>query len=205
VKTFDMEQGSTAWYMARCGVITASEVDALVSPTGKVRTGQGVDTYLHRKLAEKMLNWSPEMLNTFPMDQGKIIETIAIPWFEFTFNKKVSRVGFCTSNDGKIGFSPDGILEDGSGLELKAPQPPAQIRYLLGGTVPDEYAIQIQHSLLVSGAPYWTFASYSLQLPALVLRVEPDPKIQAALKEAIDAFLERMDKYLAQLAALATP
>ena len=202
MKIIDCKQQSPSWFLARLGLVTASEVDALVSPKGKVREGAGVDTYLYRKLAEKVLGWSPEMLDAFAVDQGKIIETIAIPWFEFDTGKKVKRVGFCTSDDGKCGFSPDGMLEDGSGLEIKSPQPPNQIRYLMENKVPDDYICQIQFSLLVSGAPYWTFCSYSMRLPALVIRVERDEAIQAALKTALDNFLTRFDSALTTLDAM---
>ena len=81
MKIIECEQGSTAWYMARMGVVTASEFDSLVTPKWKIREGAGVDTYLYRKLAEKILNWSPEMLEGFAVNQGNIIEKIALPWF----------------------------------------------------------------------------------------------------------------------------
>ena len=202
MKIIDTEQGSASWFQARLGVVTASEADALVTPLGKPRTGQGVDSYMHRKLAEKLLNYSPDQLNTFPMDQGKLIETMCLPWYEFTYSKKVRRVGFCVSDDGRIGCSPDGLLEDGSGLEVKAPQAPNHIKYLLENKVPEDYAVQIQHSLLVTGAPYWTFVSFHLVLPPLVLRVERDPKIQAGLTEALASFNERFDAALSRLKAL---
>jgi len=188
MKTLHMPQGSVEWHQARLGVITASEADALVSPTGKVRTGEGVKTYLYRKLAEKAVGYCPEMLESFAVDQGKLLESDALPWFEFETGKKVQRVGFVTTDDGLCGCSPDGMLEDASGLEIKAPQPPNHIRYLLEGVVPDQYVIQCQFSLWVTQAPYWTFVSYSRRLPALVVRVERDEKIQAAITEAVAQF-----------------
>jgi hypothetical protein len=164
-----------------------------------VRTGDGPQTYLCKKVAEKLLNWSADQLQGFAVDQGKILETIAIPWFEFTYDTKVKRVGFCLSDDGRTGCSPDGILPDDTGLEIKGPQPPAQVAYLLGGTIPDHYMPQVQFSLYVTGAPHWTFASYSNQLPALVDCVYPDPKAQAAIAEAVAAFSERFDAALAKI------
>ena len=202
MKIIDCAQGSQAWYTARLGVVTASEADALVTPLGKARTGQGVETYLFRKLAEKLLNYSPDQLNTFPMDQGKLIESICLPWYEFETGKKVRRVGFCLSDDGRIGASPDGLLDDGSGIEVKAPQAPNHIKYLLENKVPEDYVVQIQHSILVTDAPYWTFVSYHLVLPPLVLRVERDPKIQAALGEALASFNRRFDAAMERLKAM---
>jgi hypothetical protein len=191
MKIHDLEQGSASWYAARLGVVTASEVDALITPKWKVREGAGVDTYVYRKVAEKLLNYSPDQLNTFPMDQGKLIETIAVPWFEFEFGKKVKRVGFVSTDDGAAGCSPDGMLEDGSGLEIKSPQAPNHIKYLLEGKLPEDYSAQVHFSMYVTGAAYWTFVSYHLVLPAFVLRVDRDPAIQAALQAALGGFLAK--------------
>ena len=200
MKIIECEQGGTAWFGARMGVVTASEVDALITPKWKARTGDGVQTYLCRKIAEKLLNYSPDQLNTFGMDQGKILETIAIPWFEFTQSRKVRRVGFVTTDDGRAGCSPDGLLDDGTGLEIKCPQAPNQIRYLLDGRVPDDYLPQVHFSMYVTGAPSWTFVAHHLHLPSLVLKVERDEAIQAAMHAALydptAGFIRRFDDAL---------
>ena len=199
MKIIECEQGAPSWYAARMGVVTASEVDALITPKWKVRTGDGVESYLYRKLAEKLLNWSPEMLAGFAVDQGKILETIAIPWYEFTYGAKVRRVGFCASDDGRTGCSPDGLLPDGTGLEIKSPQAPNHLRYLLEGTVPEDYLPQVHFSMFVTGAPSWTFVSYSNQLPPLVVRVARDEAIQAKLAEAVAGFTARFDEALGKI------
>lgn len=188
MKTLMMDQGSTSWHQARLGVITASEADALISPTFKIRKGDGVDSYLYKKIAEKVLNWSPEMLEGFNMEQGHLIERVALPWFEYEYKCKVKRVGFCISDDSLTGCSPDGVLEDGTGLEVKAPQGPNMIRYLLEGVVPEQYRVQLQYSLWVTKAPRWKFVAYSMTLPALVVNVEPDPVAQEAITQAVEAF-----------------
>jgi hypothetical protein len=202
VKILDLKQGSQEWYAARLGLVTASEADALVTPLGAVRKGDGVNSYVARKVAEKLLGYSQDQLQVFAVDQGKIIETIALPWFEFEHGKKVNRVGFIQTDDGRAGCSPDGWLEDGSGLEVKSPQPPNHVKYLLEGVVPSDYVIQVQFSLWVTQAPYWTFVSYSMRLPALVVRVEPDPAIQKGIGEAMSLFTAKMDAALAKIAAM---
>ena len=175
MKIIDCQQNSTEWFHHRLGVVTASEADCLVSPLGKVRTGQGVDSYLYKKVAEKVLGWSQDEIGGFATDQGKIIETVCLPWFAFEYETEVKRVGICISDDGRSGASPDGLLPDGTGLEIKAPQPPNHVKYLLENKVPDDYVLQLQFSLWVTQAAHWTFCSYSMVLPPLVLRVFPDP------------------------------
>jgi hypothetical protein len=55
VKIVDVVQGSADWLQVRAGIPTCSEFDALISPLGKIRTGEGPQTYLARKLAEKWI------------------------------------------------------------------------------------------------------------------------------------------------------
>ena len=206
MKIIDCQQGSSEWFAARCGVVTASEIDALITPKWKVKEGAGPESYLYKKAAERLLGFSTDQLEpgggTFAMDQGKLIETIAIPWYEFAHDVKVRRVGFCVADDGRIGCSPDGMLANGEGLEIKSPQPENALRYLLGGAVPECYLPQVHFSMLVTGAAAWTFVSYSRHWPALVVRVERDEAIQAKLREAVGGFLSRMDEALAKVAEL---
>ncbi len=199
MKIFDMPQGSTEWLEVRKGVVTASEADALVTPLWKLRTGDGVETYLFKKLCERIIGWQPEFAGTFEMNQGHVIEKIALPWFNFTYDTNARRVGFCLSDDGRCGCSPDALLDEDGGLEIKAPQPPAHLKYLLRGEVPPEYLAQVHFSMFVTGRPSWTFLSYSRQFPALVVEVKRDERIQEVLRAAVDSFLAKFDEKLAWL------
>lgn len=202
MKIIDCKQGEPEWLKARLGKVTASEIDSLVSPTGKVRTGDGPQKYLYRKVAERLLGVPLDDFQSFAMAQGQIVETEAVPWYAFQHGVTVDRVGFCTSDCGRYGFSPDGLIGADGGLEVKSPQPAKHVQYLLEGGVPEEYALQVQFSLFVSGRKWWKFVSYSRQMPALVVHVEPDPKLQHAIAEALNIFLIRFDEALAQVVRL---
>lgn len=205
MKLIACKQNSAEWLAARVGVVTASEVDALVTPLWKVRAGDGVQTYLYRKVAERVMNYRPDSGGTFAMDQGHLIETMARPWYEFAHDCQIQVVGFCTSDDGRVGCSPDGLIGEDGGIEIKSPQPPQHLRYLLANEVPAEYRAQVQMSLFVTGRKWWKFVSYSPYLPALVVHVEPDPKAQAALADALTAFLSELDAAEAKVRALMNP
>ena len=56
--------------------------------------------------------------------------------------------------------------------------------------------------MFVTGAPMWTFVSYSNQLPALVVKVARDEAIQAKLAEAVAGFTARFDEALDRVNAL---
>jgi len=202
MKIVDCKQGTPEWLSARLGVVTASEVGALVSPLGKVRTGEGPRSYLYKKLAERILGVPQSDFTSFAAEQGVIVEGEARAWFAFEHNTPVREVGFCTSDDGRIGFSPDGLIGEEGGIEIKSPQPARHIEYLLNGVVPEDYVLQVQFSLYVSGRAWWKFLSYSRQFPALVVHVEPDAKLQDAIRSALDVFGHAFDGALAKLNAL---
>lgn len=193
MKIIEVEQGTIEWFEARMGIPTASEFHSLVSPKWVVRKGDGVDSYLARKLAEK---WRGEPLPSFQssqMDQGAIREKEARPWYEFNTGRSVRVVGFVTSDDGKVGCSPDGLLDDGTGIEIKCPECPTHVRYLLDGDLPDDYRAQVQGSMFVTGAATWTFLSYCRGFPPLVLTVDRDDEAQLAIAEAVSAFNDRLE------------
>lgn len=202
MKVFDCKQGTSEWLRLRLGVPTASEIDALVSPEGAIRRGQGPQTFLYKKLCEKLLGYPIGGSGSFATEQGTILESEARPWYCFSNEIDVQTPGFCTTDDGRVGCSPDGLIGTDGGLEIKCFQPEHSLRCLLENEVPKEYVIQIQTSLWVTQRKWWDFLSYSRQWPPLVIRVLPEPKIQAALSEALDAFNERFDALLARITAM---
>lgn len=197
-----MEQGTGEWNTVRLGKVTASEMDSLVSPEGKVRTGEGVQTYLYRKLTEKILGFAQDSGESFAMQQGSIIQHEAIPWLEFTHDLKVDQVGFVADDGLRFGASPDGLIGTDGGVEVKCCQPAKSLQYLLDGVVPKEHQLQVQFSLYVTQRKWWYFLSYSRQWPPLLLRVEPEPVIQAAIHTALGQFFERFDAAFAKATAM---
>ena len=204
MKIIDCKQGSSEWFAARCGVVTASEVDALVTPLLKLREGKSVESYVAQKVAEKLLGYTQDQITpkSFAMDQGSMIEKIARPWYAFDRDVDVATPGFCLSDDGKCGCSPDGLVGEDGGLEIKAPYPETHVRYLLAGRVPDDYVCQVRFSLWVTGREWWDFVSFRQGLPELVVRTMADDKANAVFAEAMRLFNERFDAALAKIETL---
>ena len=133
-------QGSVEWMIARAGLVTASEADALISPLWKIRTGEGVETYLNKKLAERWTGGPLASANTFDMDQGKALEEHARPAYELITGETVEQVALITDDAGTYGCSPDGLLGDAGGLEIKCPKLETHIGYLRAQELPKDYA-----------------------------------------------------------------
>lgn len=202
MKIIDCKQNTPQWIAARLGKVTASEIDALVSPKGKIRAGSGVDTYLYKKLAEKLLGFSLNDWTSQAAEHGSIMEMEARPWYAFDREVEVKEVGFCVSDDDRIGFSPDGLVGDDGGLEIKVFQPQNSLRVLVEDKIPDENIMQVHFSLYVSGRKWWDWVSYSRQWPPFVTRVHRDEKIMATFKEALDAYYARFDAAFTKIKAM---
>lgn len=196
MKIIDCKQGSGQWLAARAGVITASEFDSLMTPLWKKKTGETPQTYIVRKVAEACMGIPLTDPSAWVMDQGVILESEAIPWLEFTHSLSVQRVGFVTSDDGRIGCSPDGLIGDDGGIEIKCPQPTAHVKYLLAGSVPPDYLAQVHGSMYVTGRRWWKFLSYSRQFPPVLVHVDRDDeiigKIDAVIQESLADFEEKL-------------
>lgn len=194
MKIHDVKQKSVEWMILRSGLPTASEFDALLTPLFKVKTGEGPKTYLHKKLAEWWQGGPLLGFNVFDMDQGQMLEEQAVPWYELEFNTKIDRVGFCTTDDGRVGCSPDGLLGDDSGIEIKCPAVHTHVGYLLAGVIPPDYAAQVHGCMYVTGRKSWKFLSHRRHFPPLVLEIPRDEEIQEKINEAIQTFLEQFEE-----------
>lgn len=198
LQILDCEQGSADWFAARAGIPTASEFQTLL------REGRGGgrsltrDAYL-RKLAGEILTGdpAPEGYSNAFMERGKELEDEARQWFAFTQDIEPQRVGFI--RNGRAGCSPDSLLGEDCGLEIKVAIPSVQIERLQLGRLPPEHVAQVQGSLHITGRSTWRFMSYCPKLPPLILTVGRDEAKIAEIAKAVDAFNDELDALVASI------
>lgn len=202
MKIYDCAQGESDWLKVRVGKVTASELDNLLTPEFKLRTGAGVQTYLYSKVAEA---WRGEPLPGFyshATEQGMLLEDEARKWVALNTEERLYNVGFCEHDDGRCGCSPDALIGEDGGLELKAPEPTNHVRYLLDGVLPKDYVAQVHMSLYVTGRKWWRFVSYRRKFPPFVLTVKRDESIMAKIAEALAAFYVQFDAAMEKLKSI---
>lgn len=187
------QQNTTEWRQLRAGVVTASEFHEIMTPLFKPKKTDGVKSYLAMKVAEKWLGGPLPNDTTFAMDQGKLLEERAIPYVTLQTGLEVERVGFVTTDDGLVGCSPDGLIGDGSGLEVKCPEAKAHVRNLIEGKLPKQYAPQVYGSMYVTGRAEWMFLSYRPGFPQMLLTVKRDEVIMQKIERALVPFLVQLD------------
>lgn len=187
----DCEQGSEEWLEARCGVVSASCFDKILTTTGKASTQ--ADNYMNKLVAEFFTREKDSIKQTEWMQRGIEMEAEARTYYELTTGREVSQVGFIYKDESRlIGCSPDGIMLD-RGIEIKCPAPHTQIKYLLDQKLPTEYFLQVHGSMWVTGFDEWDFLSYCPNLPPLLLTVKRDPLACAWLDRFMCEFVELMN------------
>ncbi|MEM9236783.1 MAG: lambda exonuclease family protein [Verrucomicrobiota bacterium] len=117
---------------------------------------------------------------------------------------EVKECGFALHESKRFGCSPDGHLVGKfirRGLEIKCPLPETHVRYLMAGTLPDEYRAQVHGSMAVTGAKAWYFFSYCPGLPPLKLLVKRDQFTEDMLSGLVE-FGEELDRQQARICEL---
>ncbi len=196
MKIYELQQGTLEWTKLHFGIPTASGLDNLLTPEFELRKGELPKTYVYKKVAEK-LQGRPLIdlsASSFMLEQGMIIEEEARPWYALEYDKKIKQIGFITTDDGRFGCSPDGLVEgEDCGLEIKSPAAHTHVKYLCMGVLPKEYVCQVYGSMFATGFKKWIFVSYRRGFPALVLEIYRDEKAMSAIAGAIDSFHRDFD------------
>lgn len=210
MKILDCEQGSDEWLRCRMGVITASRAASLVTAKTKKPSSQA-KTYGHELVGEVLTGLPADNgASGFAVDRGHEIEPQARAWFSLArawfslAREPVQEVGFCVSDDGRVGCSPDGLVGDDDGLEIKCPMPKKHVGNLLD---PDRFAAdhnpQVQFCLYVTGRKRWHLLSYCPDVVPVHLTVGRDEEYIAALDKACKALIADMDAAMEKIQALA--
>ena len=208
----DLIQGSDEWIAARCGLLTASEMKLIVTPTLKAARNDKERAHLYELLAQRITRHVEPHYISDDMLRGQTDEIEARALYAKHF-APVQDVGFITNDDWgfTLGYSPDALVGDDGLIECKSRRQKYQIETLVENvdedTIPGDYVMQIQTGLLVSARKWCDFVSYSGGLHMAAIRVFPDAHIQDAIIAAATAFearlAEKMAKYRAVLASKA--
>jgi hypothetical protein len=203
MKTHMMLQYSPEWWEIRRGVPTASQFDKILTPTGKLSSQ--ATAYIDELIADRFVlnpNFMTERPMTRAMANGTDMEPEARRWYAMEHpERRVVQVGFCVTDDGRFGCSPDALVGDDGVLELKCPLGKTHVGYLREGLLPADYRPQCHGHLIVTGRPWVDFVSYAPGLPPFSIRVTADSYTEK-LRSALDVFWEQ---YQATLTALLKP
>ena len=181
----DLIQGSDEWLAARLGMLTASEMKLLVSSTLKPLNNEKTRAHIWELLAQRITQHVEPAYISDDMLRGREDEIAARDLYAEEY-APVTECGFMVRDFGglRIGYSPDGLVNDDGLIECKSRRAKFQVETIVGDEVPTDYLVQIQTGLLVSGRAWCDFISYSGGLPMAVYRVAADPNMAEAILDA---------------------
>ena len=189
----DILQGSDEWHALRCGVLTASEVKHILTPTLKVANNDKTRQHVWEIAAQRITGYTEPQYIGDDMLRGYDDEIKALDLYSKT-RSPVTEVGFVTSSalGFVMGYSPDGLVGDDGLIECKSRRQKYQVQTISEGVVPEDYMLQLQTGLLITGRKWIDFISYSGGLPMFVQRVLPSAEIQSAIIGAATEFEGRV-------------
>lgn len=202
----ELIQGSDEWHAARCGLLTASEMKLILTPTLKVASNEKERSHLFELLAQRVTRFVEPQYVSDDMLRGHEDEIEARILYGKHYHP-VTDVGFITNDKWgfTIGYSPDGLVGTEGTIECKSRRMKYQVETVLdcvpNSEAPADYILQLQTGLLVSERKWTDFISYSGGLPMVVIRVHSDELIQAAIINAATAFEQRLSEKMAKFKA----
>lgn len=187
----ELEQGTPEWIQARAGILTASVIGQLITPStvkpSKSDTARGV---MEALLAERITGHVELIPPSADMERGTLDEPFARDLYA-EHHAPVAEVGFMVreeANGHQCGYSPDGLVGDEGLIEIKSRKPKIQLRTILDNAVPAANMAQLQCGLYVTGRAWIDYVSYAGGWPLYVKRVHPDEQWQEAIANAVAAY-----------------
>jgi hypothetical protein len=194
-------QGTDKWREDRRGKATASKFSLLMAARGIGKTGLD---YALEIAADSIILTPDEIHMTHAMKDGIELEPYAIERYELETLNEVEKVGFMKSETNDfIGCSPDGLVGENGGVEIKCPQQTKHIQNLIATECPKEYYDQIQGTMYILNRSWWDFVSYNptfvLEKQIKIIRVYPDVDWILKFESRLFDFLAKVEEYKLKL------
>ena len=179
MKIINCEQGTPEWFEERKGIMTASHAQAIGN------AGKGLDTYIHELMAEYYSSGEKEQFSNKHTERGNELEPLARQVYELENGVDVQTVGFIKEGE-YTGCSPDGLVGEDGGTEIKCPDDVEYLKYLLGerDAIDSKYIWQVQMNLLLTKREWWDLIIYNpnFKRSMMIFKIVPDPEMFAKLE-----------------------
>lgn len=176
-----ISQRSDEWYKLRRGKMTASNAQAIAA------NGKGLETYIYSLVTEKYSNNRANYTNS-DMERGVELEDQARSTYEIE-REEVQQVGFIELDE-FVGCSPDGLVSEEGGLEIKCVNDVNFFKLLIEGEkeIDPKHKWQCQMCMKITERKWWDLAIYNPNFDQnlLVFRIYPDLVMQEKLTLGIE-------------------
>lgn len=198
-----MEQRSEAWFAAKAGKFSASEMADLLSGGGKKITATR-SNLIARKVAERLTGVMEQGYTSAAMQHGIDHEDDARNLYFVSREVPIDEEGFIDHPSIPYsGCSPDGMVSDDGLVEIKCPNTATHIEYLRTKKVPNKYLYQMQWQMACTGRKWCDFVSYDPRMPTrlqlLIIHVPRDDELIATLEDAVNKGVKEVEEIISEL------
>ncbi|MGE0853322.1 MAG: lambda exonuclease family protein [Hyphomicrobiaceae bacterium] len=196
----DVIQGSEEWLAARCGMLTASEFERILTPTLKIAENDKKRAHVWEMAAQRITQHVEPGYISDAMLRGHEDEIEARELYAEHF-APVEMCGFVTNDRWgfTLGCSPDGLVGADGLIEVKSHMQRLQVQAICGpcasGGIPADVVLQVQGQLLITERKWCDVISYSGGLPMVIMRAHADAEVQSAIVAAA----ERVEAQIAEV------
>jgi hypothetical protein len=205
-----LEDGSVnpEWLRLRQGIITASEITAIIKMDGTARDAKTRITYMCRLIGEKYTELTDGTGYTSEMERGNRLEDSVVSFLKVERGYDIDHVGFITNTFGEkqytAGYSPDGLVGDKGCIEAKTHKASLQVYQLLDAyfrrnsndtalRIPDDHYSQVQFGMWIGEREWCDYVAYNEDgVPAFVWHIERNDKYIANIEKSCIAFYDEM-------------
>jgi YqaJ-like viral recombinase domain. len=190
----DLEQGSAEWLAIRMGIVTASNMSALLV-NGKGEYGFGADaySYMNTLIGERI---TQEIADPFTgnrhTERGHELEPKARALYEAQTDLECRQVAIILNKG--CGYSPDSLVGDDGLNEIKTKLPKYQVEVILSDEVPKDHIAQCQSGLWLAEREWIDFISYWPGMPLFVKRMYRDEALIRKMEERVKTFYEILEE-----------
>ncbi len=197
----NFEQRSPEWYKIREGRITGTSIASCLGKSTLATTVKSIDSLALKLATESLIGVIEDDYVSFDMQRGIDQEPMAFEAFKSlkaTEFIDVKNVGF-VSQGFNIGFSPDGILSNDEGLEIKCPNPANYFKVVAKDFIDDKHYAQMQFGMFITGFKKWHYVNYLLHMGKEymhVIEVERDEDMILLMAERVNEIITAKANYI---------
>ena len=199
----DVIQGTDQWKQVKAGKFGGTTADTfLVAGKDHDGIGAGLRTLIYQKAAEYFTGPNLDGYCSPEMERGNELEMYARQRYETENFVKVQQVGYIQMGQ-FFGVSPDGLVGDDGGVEIKCPQPKTYLQWIDSAMtvadIPKGYYCQMQWLMFITGrawCDYVVFCPEFTPLDYVQTRVERNIIVMRQFTEKSQAVAREVQRII---------
>lgn len=203
---YDVEQGSDEWHQLRCGIPTASHFSTIMADGKDGGESLSRKQLLYMKAGEVLTGKPSFDYKNADMERGHKMEPAARDYYARTTFTTLTNVGFVRRklpSGAYVGCSPDSLVTEKHGLEIKTMRPDLICRLMDNGArFPAEHRAQVHGTMWVAGLDSMDLQVFYEGMPiAPRWRIERDDNYIREISNAVEVFEYDLRQFVKRMKA----